>query len=85
MNVKLTKSEVARIAQILTITKLENPNVLTPMSKAVNNATNFGKACNTETIKEQYIRVARYLGWSVAKRSGRVYENGCVVWSTGGN
>lgn len=85
MNVKLTKSSVALIAQMLTITKSKNPDALTPMAMAVNDVTNLGKACNTEIVKEQYLRVARYLGWNVSKRNGRVYENGREVWTIAGN
>lgn len=85
MNVKLTKSSVALIAQMLTITKQNNPDALTPMAMAVNDVTNRGKACNTAEVKEQYLRVARYLGWNVSKRKGHVYENGRQIWSIDGN
>lgn len=85
MNVKLTKSSVALIAQMLTITKSKNPDALTPMAMAVNDVTNHGKAFDTEIVKEQYLRVARYLGWNVSKRNGRVYENGREVWTIAGN
>lgn len=80
MKVKLTKTSVALIAQMLTITKQNNPDALTPMAMVVNDVTNHGKACNTAEVKEQYLRVARYLGWSVSKRKGQVFENGRAIW-----
>lgn len=85
MNVKLTKSEVARIAQALIITQVNNQDALTPMAMTVRNATENINTQKAMEIAEKHLRVARYLGWNVCKRNNHVYENGYEVWSTSGN
>lgn len=83
-HIKLTKTRVARIAQVLTVTKMQNPNAMTPMAMTVNDVTDFGKTSDAEEVREEYLRVARYLGWPVMKRGGSVYENGMKIWGTDG-
>lgn len=85
MNVKLTKSEVARIAQSLTTYKNAHPNTQTPMHDTYESLAPTLTVTDDPVLREKMLRVARYLGWSVAKRNGHVYENGIMIWSTGGN
>lgn len=85
MNVKLTKSEVARIAQALTTYKNAHHETQTPMRDAYESLAPVNAKINDPGLQEKMLRVARYLGWNVSKRSGCVYENGIEIWSTSGN
>lgn len=81
----IKKSEVARIAQTLVLAKLTEQYGGTPMRATVDAITDRGRSPQTEITREKYIRVARYLGWQVCKRGGKVYENGIEIWTIAGN
>lgn len=85
MELVLKKTEVARIAQTLTLAKLTEQYGTTPMRATVDNITSRGTHPQTALVREKYIRVARYLGWAVCKRGGKVYENGIEIWGTDGD
>lgn len=84
MQVKLTKSSVAQIAQALTIYKHVHNETQTPMRDMYIGNVQIGMQLDSPEYREQHLRVARYLGWNVAKRNGYVYENGVQIWSTDG-
>ena len=85
MNVKLTKQNVARIAQSLTDYKNSHPTTQTPMRDMYFTNCQSGMYMDSPEFREQHLRVARYLGWSVRKNSGVVYENGVQIWAIAGN
>lgn len=85
MNVKLTKSEVARIAQSLTTYKNAHPETQTPMRDAYESFVPANMKMRDKELQEKLLRVARYLGWNACKRNGCVYENGLQIWSISGN
>lgn len=80
MKVKLTKSNVARIAQALTIYKHIHNETQTPMHDMYMANVQSGMQLDEPEYREQHVRVARYLGWSVSKRKGQVFENGRAIW-----
>lgn len=84
MQVKLTKSNVARIAQALTTYKAAHPETQTPMRDMYIMNVQNGMQLDEPEYREQHLRVARYLGWNVRKNGGVVYENGVQIWSTVG-
>lgn len=85
INIKLTKSEVARIAQQLAIFKHNNMRVMTPLRDYVDAITDNGNSPDTNETRERFFRVARLMGWCVCKRNGSVFENGIRIWSTVGD
>lgn len=84
MQVKLTKSNVARIAQALTTYKASHPETQTPMRDMYMMNVQNGMQLDEPEYREQHLRVARYLGWPVRKNGGVTYENGVQIWSTVG-
>lgn len=84
MYIKLTKSNVARIAQALTIYKNAHPDTQTPMRDMYMANVQTDMYLDEPEHREKHLRVARYLGWPVRKNGGVVYENGVQIWSTDG-
>lgn len=84
IHTKMTKSRVALMAQALTTYKITHDTTQTPLRDFVDEVTNGGAMVGSAETRNNYLLVARMLGWNVRKSHGYAYENGVQIWSTVG-